>query len=67
MSLVDLAPRIAGSPTHTTDALRLDCGDHVVDALGIKLSPFVGMKLVVFTRPLALCFSRGGGWMGVVG
>ncbi len=59
MSLVDLVPRIAGSPTHSTGTpLALERGDHFVDALGVKRRPLIGVE---FVR------SAGNGTLRVVG
>src|ERR1700720_721111 len=45
---------------HDRYAPRLERLDHVVDALGIKLGPFVGMKLVSCARRRMLRSGRGG-------
>src|SRR5262249_60668584 len=42
-------------------APRLERRDHVIDALGIKLGPFVGMKFIACARRRMLRGGRGGG------
>src|SRR4029077_11643900 len=52
---------------HDRYAPRLERRDHVIDALGIKLGPFVGMKLVSCAWRRVLRSDRGGWRMFTVG